>query len=201
MGTDAKHPSFDVVRRIGGLSQDGVFVFDRTQNRLVYVNAALVKIVEINRKVLLEEPALAVNAIARDDQEYVTIRYNELLQKEVVEDVQFRISRNTVEKRLSCNSYLAADKSFVVGFVKDLTRVREHEDYLINFGARKDALLDTVSQQLSTPLNLSRFTVDLIEKAVREKKYAKLNAHVEVMREVIAECIHVIDEFLIQEHI
>ena len=58
-----------------------------------------------------------------------------------------------------------------------------------------------VSQNLTTPLNLSRFTLDLIEKAVQEKKYNKLDAHIKIMREVTSECIRIIDKFLQEEHL
>ena len=89
----------------------------------------------------------------------------------------------------------------MVGFVKDISKPKEHEEYLINYGARKDTLLDMVSQNLSTPLNLSIFTIDLIEKAVREKKYHKLDAHLSLMRETTSESIQMIDKFLQQEHL
>jgi two-component system, OmpR family, sensor histidine kinase VicK len=198
---EPKESSFQEIKRIGKLSQDGVFIYDISQNRFLYLNNRMIKIVELNKKLLMEEPQLILNSIPRGDQEYVTIRHNELLQKEFVEDVQFRLVQNRVQKLLSCNGYLTADKSTIIGFLKDITKPKEHEEYLVNFGARKDTILDAVSQHLSTPLKLSKFTVDLIEKALKEKKYNKLSAHLEVMRDVTSECVRVIDDFLIQEHI
>lgn len=192
--------AFQDIKRIGKLSRDGVFIFNVSENRFHYANNCLIKIIEISKKLLTEDPSLVIQSIPTGDDEYLKIRYHELFQREFVEDVQFRLVQNDVHKLLSCNAYLTPDRSFIMGFVKDISKPKQHEEYLVNFGARKDAILDGVSQHLSTPLNLSKFTADLIEKALKEKKYHKLHAHLEVMREVTAECVEIINNFLIQEH-
>jgi len=191
---------FPDIKRIGKVSSDGIFIYDHSAGQFLYVNQSLVNILEINRELLTAEPDLILNAIPRLDHEYLRIRFNELLEKESCEDVQIRIAANKIEKTLLLNAYLAGD-SCVIAFVKDITKAKHHEDYLINFGARKDAILDMVSQNLSAPLNLSNFTIDLIEKAIREGKYYKLDAHIKLMREVTADCIRIIDEFLQEEHL
>jgi two-component system sensor histidine kinase VicK len=148
----------------------------------------------------MEEPTIILKAMLEEDQEYIKTRFTEFLAQEFLENVQIRIFQNKVEKVLSCSCYRSADAESLLGFVEDITKPKEHEDYLINYGARKDAILDTVSQRLTTPLNLSKFTVDLIEKAITEKKFEKLNSHIKIIREVTEECINVIHNFIIQEH-
>lgn len=192
---------FKEFQRIGKLSQDGVFVYHIPDNKFLFLNSSLVKIMEVNKKLLLEEPNVILHSILKEDQEYVALRFRELLEKEFLEDVQIRIVQNRVQKVLSCNCYLSQDKQCIMGIIKDISKPKEHEDYLINFGARKDAILDMVSQNLSTPLNLSKFTVDLIEKAVQERKFNKLDAHIGLIREVTAECIKVIDNLIRHEHL
>lgn len=196
-----KENPFKEIQRIGSLSQNGVFVYHIPENKFLFLNSSMVKIVEINKKLLMEEPDLILHSILKDDQEYVALRFRELMENEFLEDVQIRIVQNRVQKVLSCNSYLSLDKQCIIGIVKDISKPKEHEDYLINFGARKDAILDMVSQNLSTPLNLSKFTVGLIEKAVKERKFNKLDAHINVIREITAECIKVIDNLIQQEHL
>lgn len=200
MAAESSDTSYQDIRRIGKLSNDGIFVFDVKQRSFVYFNASLAKILEISKKVLQDEPALLLDAMPEEDRDYVMTRIALLEEKQLVEDVQMRWIQNNVEKFLTCNCYLTADKSAVVGFVRDVSKLRQHEDYLINFGARKDAILDTVSQQLSTPLNLSKFTADLIEKAVQEQKFQRISSHVALIREVTDECISVINNLMHQEH-
>lgn len=201
MASEKTNGPFQEVRRIGKLSKNGVFIYHRQEKRLLFLNASLVKIVEINEKLLMEEPALMLHAIGEEDVEFVAIKFSELLQESVLEDVQIKLRQNEVRKTLSVSAYVSSDGACIAGFVKDITKPEEHEEYLINFGARKDALLDMVSQNLNTPLNLSKFTVGLIEKAVQERKFYKLDTHIALMREVIAECIRIIDDFMRREHL
>jgi two-component system sensor histidine kinase VicK len=200
MPSQTKNVAFSDILHIGKLSDDGVFIYSLKENRFTYLNASLVRILEINKKLLMEEPAIVLKTMLEEDQEYIKTRFTEFLEQEFLEDVQIRIFQNKVEKILSCSCYRSTDMENILGFVEDITKPKEHEDYLINYGARKDAVLDTVSQRLTTPLNLSRFTVDLIEKAITEKKFEKINSHVKIIREVTEECIDFIHNFMIQEH-
>lgn len=193
--------SYRYIQRIGKLSQDGVFIYNLSENRFFYLNASLVKIVEISSKVLMEDPRLILRVFSEEDRDFLNIRFTELKEREYLEDVQVRIVQNKVIKTLALNCYLTSDKSTVIGFIQDISKPKEHEEYLINFGAKKDAILDMVSQNLSTPLNLTKFTVDLIDKAVKEKKFHKLDAHIALMREVTAECIRIIGDFMREEHL
>lgn len=201
MGFDRNEVSFQEIKRVGRLSNEGVFIFDIAEENFSFANAALVRILEIDKNLLMEEPGIILHSVPAEDQEYLRLRFAELLDYGSVENVQVRLKQNNAEKTLSGSAYLTSDKGSVIGFLKDISTARNHEEYLVNYGARKDALLDMVAQNLSTPLNLSKFTVDLIDKAVKEKKYHKLNAHIRLMREVTSESIRVIDKFLQEEHL
>ena len=201
MAVDDKGVAFDEIKRIGKLSKHGVFIYHIGDKRLLYANDAFVKIVALDRKLVMEEPGMIGHYLPPADMDYLSLRYADILKKGSIEDVQVRFVQNNSEKIFLCNAYLGSNNSNIIGFIKDISRLRQNEDYLINFGARKDAILDMVSQNLTTPLNLSRFTLDLIEKAVQEKKYNKLDAHIKIMREVTSECIRIIDKFLQEEHL
>jgi two-component system sensor histidine kinase VicK len=201
MAIETRNLPAEDIQRIGKLSSDGVFIFDLQSKQFAFLNAAILKILEINKKVLSQEPDLILQAIIDQDRDYVKMRFSELMDNESIEDLQVRLKQSTSEKVVSLNCYVTSDKLRIIGFVRDITKPKEHEDYLINYGARKDALLDSVSQRLSTPLNLSKFTVDLIEKAVTEKKYGKLNSHIKIIREVTGDCIRFISDFMREEHL
>lgn len=201
MVQENREDAFQDIKRIGKLSRDGVFIYNISDKRFLYLNSAIVKILEINKKLLTDDPDLLLHFIPEEDKDYIRMQYTELLEKESLQDVQIRIRQNKTTKALSCNCFLCADGSVMIGFVKDISKPKEHEEYLINYGARKDTILDMVAQNLSAPLNLSVFTIDLIEKAVKEKKYYKLEAHLSLMREITSESIRIIDNFLQQEHL
>lgn len=201
MASENKDSSFQEIKRLGKISNDGVFIFNIAEKRFVFLNRPMVRILEIDKKLLLEESEVVLHAVPVEEMEYLELRFTELLDLGAVEDVQIRLRLSKVQKYLSCSAYVASDKKSIIGFLRDVTTARQHEEYLVNYGARKDALLDMIAQNLSTPLNLSKFTVDLIEKAIKEKKYHKLNAHIRLMREVTSESIKVIDKLLQEEHL
>ena len=196
-----KDPVFKEIEHIGEVSHDGVFIYHVEQRRFLFVNKSMVNIVEIGRKILMEEPELILKSLAEEDQDYLLTRFTELFEKGAVENVQIRVHENKTQKILSFSGYLSANKSCVIGFVKDISKPKQHEDYLLAFGARKDTVLDAVAQNLIAPLNLSNFTVDFIEKAVKEKKFGRLESHLTIMREVTAECIEIIGGLMKEEHL
>jgi two-component system sensor histidine kinase VicK len=192
---------YEILRAIGNLSSYGIFVYDIDAHKFVFFNAAFAQCFRVDQTQLLQDPTLILHRLQEVDQSYISQRYNHLLEHGAIEQLQIAVKQNNGEKILSCDAYFEKERKTVIGFVRDITTIREHEDYLVNFGARKDALLDMVAQNLSTPLNLSRFTVDLIDRAIKEKKYHKLNAHVKLIREVTSECMRIIDKFLQEEHL
>jgi len=200
MATENKD-SFLEIKRLGKVSNDGVFVLSIAEKRFAFLNPPMVKILEIDKKLLMEEAQVVLHSIPVEEMDYLELRFAELMDLGASEEVEIRVVQNNVQKFLSCSAYLSSDKKSVIGFLKDVTTAKKHEEYLVNYGARKDAILDMVAQNLSTPLNLSKFTVDLIEKAIQQKKYHKLNAHITLMREVTSESIKVIDKFLQEEHL
>jgi hypothetical protein len=78
MAQEQKDTSFHDIKRIGKLSHGGVFVYNAVQKRFTYLNSAVVKILEINKKLLMEEPALLLHSILEEDQDYVHMQYAEL---------------------------------------------------------------------------------------------------------------------------
>jgi two-component system sensor histidine kinase VicK len=201
MAVEDKDAIFRDIRHIGKLSHDGVFIYVLNDQRFLYINQAFVSIVEIGSKLLMDQAEVIMKLLAEEDQEYLIGRFTELLEKGVLEEVQMRLRQNKTAKTISFSGYVTPDKNCVVGFVKDISKPKQHEDYLLKFGARKDAVMDTVAQNLITPLNLSNFTVDYIEKAIREKKFNRLESHIAVMREVTSQCIQIISDLIQEEHL
>src|SRR5688500_4625169 len=111
MAVDDKGLVFDEIKRIGKLSNDGVFIYSIGEERLLYANDAFFKIVELDRKLVLDEPKVIAHYLPQTDTGYLSLRYSEILKKGRVEDVQVRFLQNNSEKILSCNAYLGSNNS------------------------------------------------------------------------------------------
>lgn len=104
-------------------------------------------------------------------------------------------------KNISCNCYLPETGQYIVGIFKDITFVREHENYIINYGAKKDALLEMVTHNLSGPLSLSQNMVDTLESVVKDNDLTRINAHIQLIKENTGHCIQMVNDFLEEEHL
>jgi len=201
MANTESNNNYETIRAIGDLSGNGIFVYDLHRKKFHFFNRPFAEHLGLRPEQLHDDPSVVIRQLPEADKKYIEERFASLLKVGVVEDMQFNLRLDSRVSTLVCDAYVERERNVVVGLVRETSAGRAHEDYLIDFGARKDALLDMVAQNLSTPLNLSKFTIDLIDRAVKEKKYHKLNAHVKLIREVTSECIRIIDRFLQEEHL
>ena len=81
MAQENRENSFQDIKRIGKLSGDGVFIYNISDTKFLYLNSAIIRILEINKKLLMEDPALLLHFIPEEDQDYMQMQYRELLQK------------------------------------------------------------------------------------------------------------------------
>ena len=136
MASKKEDGSFKEFLHLASRSSYGHLIWDLMKEQIVFVNDAMVKITEITRDLLMEHPGVVMNALTEEEQEYLRIRFGELKHQGVVEDVQVRLTLNQTTKVLSLSAYLSSGGTQVIAIVRDISKPKEHEDYLINFGAK-----------------------------------------------------------------
>jgi two-component system, OmpR family, sensor histidine kinase VicK len=177
-----------------------MFVYSLKAKRLLYVNDSLASIFDISHEAFKHQPPFFVNHVIREDLPYLEGEYARLLKESLVENVEFRVKLHDGSSRhLTSSCYKVGQK--VVGRIKDITKVREHEDYITDYGARKDTLLDMVSHNLSGPLNLLQSLVSSLEKAVGENRLDDVRKNVRYIKENTNHCLEIVNEFLEEEHL
>jgi two-component system sensor histidine kinase VicK len=102
---------------------------------------------------------------------------------------------------VSVDAYLIEGPQLIVAMVKDTTKSREHMNYIVEFGAIKDTLLDGISHRLAGPLNLTNNLLDMVDQVSSEHRYRKIEQPARLIRENTQECIDVINSFLREEHV
>lgn len=196
-----KENLLSVLHAIGELSSQGIMVFNTTDDRLEYVNAALASMFDITHGTFYSQPAFFVNHIVDDDIEYLKGQRQKLMSEKRVEDVEFHVVQHDGSlKLISLSGYLLEDGQYVVGVFNDITHKREHENYIVNYGAKKDTLLEMVTHNLSAPLTLSKGMVDSLEQMVKEKHVDDINVQVQLIKENTRHCIEIVTDFLEEEH-
>src|SRR6478672_5117917 len=129
---------YNFIVKYGEITPDGVAVYDLNSRRFVYINRFLSNIFEGTDKSMIEDASSIMKIVHPDDLEYVESRYRELLSIGCIAPTEFRIVLPNQVKHVSCEVlWLEESYTFAI-FARDITTAKEHEDYVVNFTAKKD---------------------------------------------------------------
>ncbi len=194
-------PVYTEIKRIGELSSDGIFIYKIDERKFQYVNPAFSEIFYVSHENLYAQSRLLLDLIISEDQHYLRSRFSDLIHFGCITSTEFTIKISSgLLKHVSCDAYVLDNNTTVIGFVKDVSRIKEHENYIINYGAKKDTLLDMVTHNLYGPLNLSQSILDKIEESYQGDSYKDMNAQLQLIRSITRECIDIVTNFLREEH-
>jgi two-component system, OmpR family, sensor histidine kinase VicK len=188
------------IQHIGELSKDGVFMYNTLSGKFTYMNDPFAMIFDTSKDQLMEKPGLILMLMVTEDAFYLRQRYAELVKEGSVSRNEFRIHFANNIKHLSCDAYLLND-NLVGGFVKDVTCEKQHEDYIIDYGAKKDTLLDMITHNLTGPLHLSHDILRWMQRTYTDNSKEDLSTQLKMIQANTQECIDIVNDFLRQEHL
>lgn len=188
--------SIALFERIGELSAEGYLVYDVRQDAVRYANKAFAAMAGITAPAghTLKDLRRAI----QEEDSFVTACIHRLQQHGQLEDVEFRTTRGHM---LSAQAYWLQEPAWVVAILKDVTNAKQFLDYISEFGARKDALLDMIAHNLSGPLNLTNNLLNLVDQVNQTAQYKIIDNHTRLIRENTQHCIEIINSFLREEHL
>lgn len=190
------------IKRIGALSNDGVFIYNVTNSKFIYINEAFSNIFNMEEEALMEHPKLMLPLIRSEDAHYLKQCFSELLQNNSIRLTEFRLQfADRTFRHLLCDAYMLEDRNTIIGFLKDITKEKEHEDYIVNYGAKKDTLLDMMTHNLSGPLLLSKNILDWIQQTYKDKTPGEISAQLRLIQETTQQCLDIVNDFLKEEHL
>lgn len=193
--------NFDFIKKVGCNTNDGIAIYDIESKKFVYNNNNFAKIFEIENNTILDYNVL-LKFIPAEDVDFLKLRYNKLKEFGSINTTEFRINLigNKI-KHLSCDILVLEDANLITVFVKDVSKVKEHEDFLIKTTAQKDTLLDTLTHNLSGPLQLSNDMINSLKQGYNNNDTDDINKLLKLMQENTQHCIDIVNDFLRQEHI
>lgn len=187
---------------IGELSKDGVFIYNITTMKFEYINESFAQIFNSDKEKLMQDPRIILSLVRSEDTYYLRHCLSDLQSCKSIANAEFRLQfPDGALKHLCCDGYLLNNPSQIAGFVKDFTKEKEHEDYIINYGARKDTLLDMMAHNLSGPLHLSQNMIRWMHEAHKEEIPQTLISQLELIQENTQHCLDIVNDFLKEEHL
>jgi two-component system sensor histidine kinase VicK len=191
---------YSFIRRAGDLTDDGVAVFDLETRNFLYYNKRFPEILEVKAKQPGSLTKNILELILAEDLEYLRSRFSELRKKGHINTTEFRLnSTNNEVKHISCDVLMLDNGRTVTAFVKDISQIKKHEDYLIKYTAQKDTLLDMLTHNLNGPLFLSRHIIDSLKKGYNENNREQVDKLISMIQENTDQCIEIVNDFLRQE--
>ena len=188
------------LREIADLLDQGLVVFSVNQQRVTYSNRIAVKILGITEDASWTELQSILPLIPTQDRLYINERYNDLHNNPVLKNVEIRLQRDPKTYHLCCNVYYQQENATIILLLNDITRSKEHENYLLEFGVRKNTLLDMLAHHLSGALNLALNLSAAAEKHPDIAGNENLKKYLRLMNENSRRCIETIHDLMKREH-
>ena len=189
------------VQRIGELSKDGVFIYDFKAGEFIYLNQPFASIFDLPAEKIMKQPKLLLPLIRTEDIAYLRHAYADLLRNKTIAGTEFRLGfPDGSIRHLYCDAYMS-DEQVAVGFIKDITKQKEHEDYIANYGAKKDTLLDMMTHNLSGPLHLTQNIIRWMQETYKDKVPGEISSQLRYIQSNTQECVDIINDFLKEEHL
>ena len=193
--------NFSVLQEIADLSAEGVVVHDLREKKLIYSNPVASRLLGLRTGASQADIERIFTTIAPEDKEYIRSKYLTIASRSVTTDVEMRINAAGGDDIfICCTAYLVANGTAIVVFIRDITKPKEHEDYLVEFGARKNTLLDTLTHHMSGALNLMRHLSSEAEKYLGVSPDKNLRTYLKLLNDNNTYCLEIIDDLMRNEH-
>lgn len=193
-------PNHSIIRLIGSLTSEGVFIYNVKESVLEYVNHSMIRIFDISHEAFRYQPDFFVNHVIPEDIDHLLEEFEKLKVNSFVENVEFHLrSHDRQMKTVSCSAFLIDEHA--ICFVRDITSQRDNERYIVNYGAKKNALLDVVSHNLSGPLAVTQNMIDSLSNALKNARDEEIRKHLHLIRESTTLCIDIVNDLLKEEHL
>jgi two-component system sensor histidine kinase VicK len=195
-----KRYSLRPIKEIAKISNDGFLAYNVDKAEIEFCNKSLSRILGKSVSQIKAEGIDGLAKMVKDDDGFLISSVNQLKAEAKISNLEVRLMSDP-EKYISIDAYFIANGNIIVALIKDITKSKEHQNYIVEFGARKDTLLDMVCNNLSGPLNLINNLLDSIDRANKAQEYRKVDNSATLIRENTQHCIDVISSFLREEHL
>ena len=192
--------SLKAIKDIGKISLDGVLAYNIQNGTIEYCNKSLGKILGKSIDQIIDEGVNGLRQALKDDDDFIIAVVNQLKTKTRISNLELRLQSDE-ESYISVDAYYLARADTIVAIIKDITKTKAHVNYITEFGARKDTILDMVAHNLSGPLNLTNNLLDVIDQANKSQQYRRIDNPARLIRENTQHCIDIINSLLKEEHL
>lgn len=192
---------FDEFRAVGDHISEGIVLYNFQSGAVLYANSAATSLVGIKENASESQITAILSDVILEDRAYLKSQFQQVAKKDVIPNVEFKLRRDRKDLHVCCNAYLLSDRSTVLVHIRDITKTRQYENYLVEFGARKNTLLDNLGHHINGALSLMYHLSGEAEKLIETSGNNNLKTYLGLLKENSKRSIEVINDLLKHEHI
>lgn len=190
---------FHALREMADVSTEGVVIYSLIGHNVIYSNPIAFNLLGLSENSTQKDVESVLEVVVPEDREYIKNQYLAVDKKPVTTEVEFRLMRpDKGSTYVCCNAYLISEA--IIVFIRDITKPKIHENYLVEFGARKDTVLDTLMHHMNGALNLMQQLSSEAEKYVEITNDKNLKIYLGLLRDNSGQCLEIIYDLLKKEH-
>ncbi len=195
--------SFSFLEHLAAKSHQIVFSYNVDKSVFEYLNDACESILQTNKEVLFTDSANILNAIHPEDVTYVHKAYEEIMNGEQRQDIEFRLLLPDQAIRWLCLTpyYLpnVDDKVLISGFAEDITARKAYNEVLKKYAAKKNSVLEILSHDLAGPLANIQGLTTVLSKKWKGKENATTDFILDSISKTCERSIRLIRDFVKHE--
>jgi two-component system, OmpR family, sensor histidine kinase VicK len=187
------------IESLGNVSPNAMLVYSMGAQQFVYGNKPASAIFGLDDAKAFSASKI-LEFIPKEDFSYLTKQYHNLKSKKAITDVEFSLRIPRIN-HFSCDAYLLIDQKVIVIMLKEITQEKARENYMKEYGARKNALLEIIRHNLSGPLNGMQSVTQKFTDSGGEKQAEDLTRYLLLMEQSTSHCLSIISDLLKHEQI
>lgn len=201
MNNQKDNNPLEAIREVVSASLDAAIIIDLQERTLNYSNQVAIDLFGLVEGDSLDKVESLINIVTAPDREYVKFHYQLAGKRRSLADIEFSYSSpgNSV-CWLTCSTCLFKDGRYVYATLKDITKVKQHETFLVQYGAKKNTLLDTLLHELNGALYLMNDLAIQAEKSVKVSDRKSLERFISLVSDNSNHCITIINDLLREEN-
>ncbi len=201
METQFDSEKLSALQEIAEKSTEAIFIGDLVDKKVLFANRAALTMLEVRTEDKLNKVLTMIDLVDPADRDYVMSKYREVIKSKALSGIEFRLlkpGRKTTW--LSCKIVIIDNDRFIWAVIRDVTKEKEHESYLVEYGTRKNTLLDTVLHELNGALGLMNNLAQRADKLTVGSDQADLKSFISLVQSNSQHCIQIIDEMVRDEY-
>jgi two-component system, OmpR family, sensor histidine kinase VicK len=194
----SENDQFLALKETCGLAKDGLIIYSVKEREVYHTNETAYHLFGLDQNSSYTLISL-LEKLSQEDQDYLKYQYLKMINAPRTES-EFGLTTKRGNLIICCDAYKIINETFIVLILKDITRSKQHENYIIEFGTKKNTLLDILIHELSGALSLTKSLLVEVGKTISIKGDGKSAPLVQILLDNTNYCVDIINDLLKDEY-